>query len=511
MIAVERLSVCYAHHDVNGGESGEANPSPAWALREVDLQVEAGECLLITGASGCGKSTLARAIAGLIPHAIPARVEGQVSVAGMRVADHTIPELATQIGFVFQNPASQLFHLRVEDEVAFGPRNLGWPEAEISRSVDWALETVGLAGLRERRPGELSGGQKQRVAIAAALAMRPQVLILDEPAASLDIQGTQSVVAALQKLHRQQGMTILLIEHRLGEVAHLADRVVVMDAGSILACGSPEQIFQDRDLLRGLGLRRPVDERQASWEKLIQPNGRPPEGARPILELQNITAGYPKHTVLQDVSLALYPGDFAALVGENGAGKSTLALVAAGLLKPVRGKVIFQGGRRPQPGLDVSLLFQNPADQFLNDCVEEEVAYGPRNYGLFDPGFHQQILEHADLGALRDRKPWTLSAGQQQRAALAACMALRPRVLILDEPTLGQDWDHLQRLMDLLAAFNRQGTTILLITHDYKIVHRYARRVIRLDAGRPVLDGKLAGGADSTLSGSSEKRSTIQI
>jgi len=202
------------------------------------------------------------------------------------------------------------------------------------------------------------------------------------------------------------------------------------------------------------------------------------------------------------VSVDLYPGDLVALVGDNGAGKSTLALAACGLLKPLAGRVQFLGGKRPRPGLDVAMLFQDPGEQLFTDLVDDEVAYGPRNYGCYDEEQHQATLAEADLVGLRERRPLSLSVGQQQRTALAACLALRPRLLILDEPTLGQDWRHLSRLMDFLMLLNRTGSAILLISHDYKLVHHYARRAILMDKGRVKAVGHLAQQRhDTTLEG----------
>ena len=195
-------------------------------------------------------------------------------------------------------------------------------------------------------------------------------------------------------------------------------------------------------------------------------------------------AGYNGHDVLQGVNLAIYPRDFVALVGSNGAGKSTLALVIAGLRKPRRGQIRFADGRRPRPGLDVALLFQNAADQLFTDSVDEEVAFGPRNYDRFQPADHAQVMREADLEVLAARRPLQLSVGQQQRTALGACLALHPRLVILDEPTLGQDWGHLQRLMDFLCQLNATGTAVLLISHDYKLVHRYAKQILYMEDGR---------------------------
>lgn len=476
MIHIENLSVHYGKIP---------------AIEDLSLSVAKGECLLVTGPSGCGKSTLGRVLSGLIPHAIPASITGNVQVAGIDLLDSSIPAIAQHVGAVFQNPASQLFHLRVEDEVAFGPRNLGLSPEQIYDRVNWALAATGLSNLRHAQPIHLSGGQKQRLAIAGALAMCPQVLVLDEPTASLDVPGTNTVIATLRNLRQQYGITIILIEHRLAEAASLADRVTIMNQGKIFADGDTNQVLADREMLRSLGLRRPTDDPPEKWETLLTPNGHPPSDLHPLIEMRQLAAGYNRHPVLQDINLTLYPGELAALVGDNGAGKSTLALTAAGLLKPLTGEINFHRRKRPRPGLDVSLLFQNPIDQLFTNSVEEEIAFGPHNYGTFTSEAHEKILLEADLQSLRSRRPTALSAGQQQRTAFAASLSLFPHLVILDEPTLGQDWGHLERLMDYLTHLNQQGLTILLITHDYKLVHRYARRVILLENGRITMDGQL--------------------
>ncbi|MCU0485417.1 MAG: ATP-binding cassette domain-containing protein [Anaerolineales bacterium] len=468
------------------------------ALQNISLEVPAGSCVLLTGPSGCGKSTLARVLSGLIPHAIPAQVQGQVQVAGLDLLAETIPTIAQRVGMVFQRPASQLFHLRVEDEVAFGPRNLRLAEEEVRQRTEWALQAVRLSHLRNEKPSSLSGGQKQCLAIAAALAMRPQVLVLDEPTASLDVPNTRRVIETLAGLRAEYGITIMLIEHRLAEAAQLAERVILMEDGSILVDGAPNEVFADRDLRNRLGLRRPAYEPSVSWETLIEGNGNHQPEAAPLLTLDGVSAGFNGHAVIHDVQLSLYPGEFVALVGDNGAGKTTLAMVASGLIKPQSGRVRFMKGARPRPGLDVALLFQDPQEQLFTDSVDEEVSFGPGNYDCFDAGQHAQILQEADLWGLRTRRPLALSVGQQQRTALAASLSLRPRLLILDEPTLGQDWGHLQRLMDYIQALNRQGAAILLISHDYKLVHHYAHRIILLQDGRiertGILQQSLASG-----------------
>ena len=435
------------------------------------------------GPSGCGKSTLAKAICGIIPQAVAAEVSGRVTVAGMDTQEHSLADISQRVGIVFQNPGSQLFHLRVEDEVAFGPRNLGLAEDEVRARTEWALAATGLAALRDRKPAELSGGQKQIVAIAAVLAMRPQVLVLDEPTASLDTPNVDRVIDTLVRLRQEHGITIVMIEHRLASAMQHADRVLLMDAGRIVFDGSPQAVFEDRARRDALGLRRPALHHSPPWQELTSSLAVPEAGER-LLTLEDVWAGYNGHDVLQGVDLAIYPRDFVALVGSNGAGKSTLALVIAGLRKPRRGQVRFADGRRPKPGLDVALLFQNAADQLFTDSVDEEVAFGPRNYARFQPADHAQVMHEADLEVLAERRPMDLSVGQQQRTALGACLALHPRLVILDEPTLGQDWGHLQRLMDFLCQLNAAGTAVLLISHDYKLVHRYAKQILYMEDGR---------------------------
>ena len=480
MIHVDHLTVRYGSQPV---------------LSNVSLHVERGEFVLVSGPSGCGKSTLALCLAGLIPQAVPATVSGRVQVNGLDTQAHPLPLLSRQVGVVFQNPATQLFNATVEEEVAFAPRNLGLPGDEIEGRVRQSLAATGIEHLRQRPVRALSGGEQQRVAIAAVLALRPPVLVLDEPTANLDWQGVEQVTAALARLHREQGLTVILIEHRLATVAPLATRTVLMDAGRIVADGHPTNVLTDKACLATLGLRYP-------WldvGRRVEPGDldRPPAAGDPVVALRQVSAGYGRQPVLTGLDLALYPGEFVALVGHNGAGKSTVARLLAGILRPRRGRVAWHPAlRRLPPGRRVGLLFQNPLHQLVCDRVEDEVAFGPTNYRLSDD--LSPLLAAADLATLRHRRPQTLSAGQQQRTALAATLALRPRLLILDEPTMGQDWAHLSRLMDYLTFLHDNGQTILLITHDDRLVCRYARRIVRLAGGRVVADGYLPARAAPT-------------
>lgn len=459
------------------------------ALEDFNLHLEPGECVLLTGPSGGGKSTVARIFSGVMPHALPGRIEGLLEVDGLDPREYSLAEIALHTGIVFQNPASQLFNLTVTDEIAFGPRNRGLDAAAIAERVTWALQACDIAHLRDRPIRALSGGEKQRVAIASVLAMQPRALILDEPTSGLDLPGTQQIIETLQTLHAA-GTTLLVIEHRLGEVAPLAARTVLLAEGRSVADGPTDAVLSDAALIRQLGIRRLPKAPRRVWETLLNERpSAPPRDAAPLITLKDVRAGYPGRPVLHDLSLTIYEGDFLAVVGDNGAGKTTLARLLAGLLKPQHGTLTAAWGRRTRPGLDVGLLFQDPLEQLFCDTVAEEVAFGAQNYGLYEADFQQQLLEEADLHAIAQRSPLKISSGQQQRTALAAVLSVRPRLIILDEPTLGQDWRHLERLMTFLSELNRRGHTILLITHDYRLVYHYARRVIILRDGHVTADG----------------------
>ena len=459
------------------------------ALRDVDLVVDSGECVLLAGPSGSGKSTLIQCLNGLIPRCIPAQVGGRISVAGRAVCDVPVSEMSRQVGVVFQNPRTQLFNVRVEDEVAFGPRNVGLEPTEIEGRVAWALAAVGLAHLRTRSTHALSGGELQRLAIAAVLAMGCRLLVLDEPLASLDVEGTRSVIDVVGRLNRENGVTVIMVEHRLGPAAAVAGRTVLLHEGAVVADGPTEEVLGRRELLRRLGLRRPAEDAQTIWRELVEPG--PPGTSAPLISLRGVTAGEGRPPALRGLDLTIHEGECLALVGDNGAGKSTLARLIAGLLRPRRGVVSCADGRRLRPATGVGMLFQDPTAQLLCDTVEDEVALGLRNMRRLQAGTVNETLAVVDLARLRERPVFALSLGEQQRLALAAVLCLRPRLLILDEPTVGQDWGHMERFMEAVRRLNRAGSTIVLITHDFKLVHRYASRVVVLEQGRVVADGVL--------------------
>jgi energy-coupling factor transport system ATP-binding protein len=457
------------------------------ALKGIDLSIAPGTFVLIGGRSGSGKTTLAQALLGLLSQEEthgPAEISGEISVAGLDPIRESVAQLAMVAGLVFQNPATQLFNGTVEDEIAFGPRNLGLSTREIAHRVAYALEAGGCERLRGRSVRHLSGGEQQRVAIAASLAMWPSVLILDEPTANLDREGTRSVVLALARLHRRFELTVVVIEHRLDPFLPYADRLIWMEEGRVVADGCPDVALQEEPVARILD---PQVGPACGGRRRTAASCRPSHiSGGSLVSVDGVTAGYDGRVVLRDCSVTLLKGEFAALIGPNGAGKSTLARVLAGLVRPRRGKVVWHldGGAHVRVGL----LQQNPLHQLVCQVVEDELRFGPRNLGTERDEDVEQLLVRTDLRGLRERPTQGLSVGEQQRTTLAATLGLRPSLLILDEPTIGQDWYHLSRVMGFVSELNRQGQTVLLITHDQRLVDQHADRVWEMVDGK-VLDG----------------------
>jgi energy-coupling factor transporter ATP-binding protein EcfA2 len=465
------------------------------ALRDLSFCVEEGDFVLISGPSGCGKSTLALALTGLIPHAKRALMKGAVLVDGIDTRTGAPAALASHIGIVFQNPQSQLFHSTVEDEVCFAPRNSmisGEPlgEDDVKRRAVKALASTGILHLQERKTGELSDGERQRVAIASVLSMEPRVLVLDEPTANLDWEGTRLVMEALSRLNREKGITVLVIEHRVSAVYPRCSKAMIITEGEIAAFGDRKSVFLDRKRLVRLGLRFPWKWIERGTERYVPEGIRPPKVTEaPLVELKGVSAGYGKNTVFSDIDLSLYPGEFVALVGKNGTGKSTLARIIAGLHRPSKGKVIWHPSVRRLPiGRRVGFMFQNTGEQLLCRTVEDEVSLGPECLGL-EKDAYKEALETADLVSLRERAPFSLSIGERQRCVLASVLASDPVLFILDEPSVGQDWGHLSRVMAFLKRLAENGKVILLITHDDKLVCRFAERIVLLEGGRITADG----------------------
>jgi len=431
-------------------------------------------------------------------------MKGNVEVCDFDTRSQPLSRLATVANMVFQDPEIGFFCSRVEDEIAFGPTNLGLSEEEVQRRVEFGLESTGVGHLRGRRVVDLSGGEKQRVAIASVLSMKPKILVLDEPTSDLDREGARSIAGILQSLRSRYGMTVVVAEHRFDDLSPYLNRVVVMEKGRIVADGSRDDIFNgQRRLLRELGILPPRGEVPFATP-IINHTGcsgvcelkKDIRNRDVILRVNEVAFNYPHgQPVLRDISFEIGRGELVALLGVNGAGKTTLAHLIAGLLKPCRGDILLNGVGKLNGNLArrIGLLFQNPSRQLFCDSARQEVDFGPKNMRFADfANRGKEMLEFFELERYADTDPHHLSEGEKQRLATASILAARPDLLILDEPTTGQDWGHLKALMDLLRVRVQEGMSVLLITHDVRLASRYATRIMVMRDGTIKADGPVS-------------------
>jgi energy-coupling factor transport system ATP-binding protein len=503
VVEADRLGYAYRQEDAN------------LALDGVDLHIEAGEYLLVCGASGSGKSTLCRTFNGLIPHFYGGRLQGEVRIAGKSTAAQSVADLFDRVGMVFQNPETQLFNSSVAREIAFGLESLGLPRAIIQERISTTAQLLNLSGLLERNPQELSGGEQQLTAIAAMLALAPQLLVLDEPYANLDPVSVRRVRAALRAIH-QKGMGVVISEHRLPYTMPDVRRMVALHRGRIVLDGVPEQLLV-RDVER-FGLELPLPVRAGrrlglprlplSVEALQSldlasplpfdlqtvPPPLPSAAAEIVLEVERVSFDLYGAPILRDVSFSLRRGESLAIVGANGAGKTVLLKHLNGLYRPTRGQVRVMG--KETCGVKVSHLarqvgiaFQNPNSQFFKLTVWDELLVGPKALGLYDEAWLRELVRLFRLEPLLKRPPYRLSDGEKKRVAFAAALAHRPAILALDEPTSGQDWHFRSILGTLLAELRAQGQAILLVTHDLSFAEEHAHRWLLLSHGQVVAEG----------------------
>ncbi|MGQ9689455.1 MAG: ABC transporter ATP-binding protein [Desulfobaccales bacterium] len=478
------------------------------------LEVAPGERLAVLGPSEAGKSTLALCLNGLIPHLIRGEFRGRVEVNGRLTAQCWPRELASSVGILFQDFEAQIFSTRVDQDVAFGPENLALLRPELQRRVAQALALVGLSGLEARHPATLSGGQRQLLALAGVLALEPRLLVLDEPTSDLDPQRVEELLEALERLGKHDNLTLILLGEDI-RLARRCSRVILLDQGRIVADGPPEHILRRVDLLRELGLRPPAlpalfhdlgqaplpltleeavgKARELGWDKLgISEAGKRSDQRHPdlgpeILALREVTFAYSSlPPVFSQLSLNFRAGELTAILGANGSGKTTLLKLLMGLLKPQEGEVW-----RP-PEVRVGFVFQNPDYQLFAEKVREEVGLGPRLLGLPDDEVNRRVEQALAKVHLLDRAgedPFSLTKGQRQRLAVAAVLALRPQVIILDEPTTGLDHREQEDMLALIKELHDENHTLIMVTHSMWAASRYARRLIVVREGRVVLDG----------------------
>lgn len=484
-ITYEGVTFCYA---------GTSRP----ALSNVSLALEEGTFVLVGGPTGSGKSTLLRAANGLVPQFTGGTFAGRVTVGGRDTMRFAPRDLADVAAFVPQDPAASFVLDRVEDELAYGMENLAVPPDHMRRRVEEMLDLLNLAPLRNRSVRSLSGGERQRVAIAAALSAGPRVLVLDEPTSQLDPQGAEDVLAALQRLVHDHGMTVLLAEHRLERVAGFADVAVACTGGRVTA-GSPGEIIGQLDAgppvarLARLLDWRPVpltvrDARSRATSVTLQPPPVVADSTRgeALIDVRGLAAGYGDVEVLRSLDLGIGPGEVVAVMGRNGAGKTTLLRCIAGVHRPSAGSVRVDG-RAPRAGADAALCPQEPESVLFKDTVaaEVEATLEARGTGVNAA----DVLDGLGIADLAERHPRDLSAGQRLLVATAAVVAVGAPVLLLDEPTRGLDPESKNRLAQFLESYAAQGCAALFATHDVELAAAVATRVVMLSGGEVIADG----------------------
>ncbi|MFN2131295.1 MAG: ABC transporter ATP-binding protein [Anaerolineae bacterium] len=473
-----------------------SRPEPA--LHSISFAVAPGELLLIAGASGCGKTTLIRCINGLIPRSYKGELEGRIVLHGEETAAKSLAQISQAVGTVLQDPERQILGTKVYAEVAFGLENLGLPRVEIWQRVVAALERLGISHLRERETFSLSGGEKQKAALAGVLAMQPSILLLDEPLASLDPASGKEALALFRRL-ADEGMTICLVEHRVEDALAIApDRVLYMEEGRIAYLGAPSGLMAGVDY-RQVKLPAPVVMERAAqapphpFQPAVQPDGR-----EPLVAFEGVSFAYGEDgpEVIHDTALTIRSGDIVAVLGPNGAGKTTLVKHAIGLLKPTSGQVRVGGEDTrtlsvAQIAHTVGYVFQSPSHMLFAPTVVQELAFGPRNLGYQEEMIAEgvrQAIETVNLAGLEEYPPLALSFGQQKRVSIAAVLAMRSKILVMDEPTAGQDYANYMAFMDTILQ-TPGFQAILFITHDLDLAITYANRVVLMSEGRIAAEG----------------------
>jgi energy-coupling factor transport system ATP-binding protein len=477
------------------------------ALRETDWTVRDGEFAVVAGPSGGGKSTLLRCLNGLVPHLSGGQFGGSVLVDEYETSRYGPRTLSRVTGFVFQEPDGQAVAATVEDEIAFSMEQLGVAPAIMRTRVEEMLDLLGVAGLRSRAVTTLSGGERQRVAIAAAMALHPRLLVLDEPTSQLDPWGADDVVSALERLNTDRNVTIVIAEHRLERLLPLLDTLTWIDEGWIRVQGAlddalpslPEPALPPMTALARRLELWPVPRtikafRQATgdWKPLLSPLGQPADCGQPVVELQDVDVRVGKSRLLREIDLVAREGEIVALMGRNGSGKTTLLRTIFGFIKPERGRVVAAGldmaaASPAELGTRAAYLPQRSSAVLFNETVRAEIAFTARNRGASASG--DWLVEAFGLTELLDRDPRDLSEGQRLRAALAAVLVGEPRLILLDEPTRGMDGYQKQQLADVMRELRRRGACVLLSTHDVELAAALADRVAILGHGEVIADG----------------------
>jgi len=483
---------------------------PEMAIQDISFELNQGELLLIAGSSGCGKTTLARCINGLIPRSYGGTRSGKVLLHGKDVSEMSLVQVAQVVGTLLQDPERQIVASNVFNEIAFGPENLGLPRDEIIERVEQVLKRLKIEHLRTRDTFTLSGGEKQKVALAGLLVMKPSILLLDEPLASLDPASAHEALTVFRSL-ADEGTTILLVEHRVEDALEAQpDRLLYIENGQISYLGPindlPRKIDHHQVKLPAEWVVRRTRELNQPVKFLSAPQSQG-DGAE-LISFENVNFSYSPELppVLKNVNLKIRQGDLVAVLGPNGAGKSTLVKHAIGLLKPTAGRVLVEGKDTRQLSVaqvarTVGYVFQSPTHMLFAPTVREELAFGPQNLGFSTTDIDHNVTESVgtvNLIGLEEYPPLGLSFGQQKRTTIASVLAMRSKIMVMDEPTAGQDFANYTRFMDAMCSADEGRKSLLsenfaatlFITHDIDLAVTYANRVLVVGNGQIVADGK---------------------
>jgi len=494
-------------------------------LHHIDLTIYEGEKVLIVGPSGSGKSTLGHCINGLIPFGYKGEIQGSVKVSGLETRDADIFRLSQKVGTVLQDSDGQFVGLTVGEDIAFALENDCVPQAEMMENVRRVADMMDMGGLLKSSPYELSGGQKQRVAFAGVMVNQVETLLFDEPLANLDPATGKTAIDLIDRIHQQYHKTVIIIEHRLEDVLYRkVDRIIVMSDGRIAADMAPDELMAEGILPR-LGIREPLYvtalkyagvpitpelragrletlETDRIRDSLLRWNAEQPlrkekELRPPILTVKDLNFQYTrKRKILKDVGFTIREGEMVSIVGTNGAGKSTLAKVICGFVKESSGEILFreesiQDLTIKERSLKIGYVMQNPNQMICKSMIYDEVALGLRNRGMDEDTIREKVEKVLKICGLYPFRKWPVSAlsfGQKKRVTIASILVMEPQILILDEPTAGQDYKHYTEIMEFLKSLNNQGVTILMITHDMHLMLEYTPHAIVISDGRKIGD-----------------------
>lgn len=494
-------------------------------LHDINLTICKGEKVLILGPSGSGKSTLANCINGLNPFSYDGVITGSCKVAGMETKDASIFALSKVVGTVLQDSDAQFVGLSVGEDIAFALENQSMPRKEMLPKVEWAAGVVGMSDFLMHVPYELSGGQKQKVALAGVLHGDVDLLIFDEPLASLDPRMGMTAVELIDRMHKEQNKTVVIVEHRLEDVLYRSvDRIVLMNEGRIVYDGVPDELLAS-DLLTRYGIREPLYikamkyagceltpdqnlsdiegmdlspfEDKLKQQQLVQLEKYVPKVGEEILKVQNVSFAYGKDPVLKNISFSVRRGEKVAFVGKNGAGKSTMAKLICGIIRLREGQVLINGTDYmkysiKEIGEKIGYVMQNPNQMLVKDIIRDELELAMLLRGKSRQEIDEAVKKTLKMCGLYPMRNWPVSAvsyGQKKRVTIASILVLQPEIIILDEPTAGQDYRHYTEIMEFLDELNREyGITIVFITHDMHLAIQYTDRAIVFSEGELVAD-----------------------